>query len=158
MNGAELHFAHNSHQQHIEFFRYMQDKDFVFAAVAMDKRQLLKRKPYVLRSKMSILQYGLDELFKQLKPWLDNPVVLMDSNGSRHFNKGLSRHMYKLFGSRHKGDIRAIDQFMSVDSKQEPLVQLADYIAGAVRHHVDDWYQSTTFEEYLADRGKIIFL
>ena len=157
LNGSELHFSKNSHEQHEHFFTYMQDKDFIFAAVAIDKRKLLMRKPFLLRSKMSILQYSLDQLFQQLKPWLDNPIVLIDSSGSRHFNKALTRHLLQYYGSRHKGDSRAIQQVVTVDSRQEPLVQLADYVAGAVRHHVDTSYNSRSYEKYLSDKGKIFY-
>lgn len=157
MDGFELHFSKNSHQQHLDFLEYMHDKDFIFAAVAIDKRRLLARKPYVLRSKMSLLQYAFDNLFGQLQPWLDNPTVLIDTNGSRHFNRALSRHLLDRFGSRHKGDVHAIKQTVAVDSRQEPLVQLADYIAGAVRHHVDRANASSAYELYLADKGKIFF-
>ena len=157
MGGFELHFSKNSHQQHLDFLQYMHDKDFVFAAVAIDKKQLLMRKPYVLRSKMSLLRYSFDALFDQLQPWLDNPTVLIDSSGSRHFNKALSRHLLGVFGSLHKGDIHSIKQVLAVDSKQEPLVQLADYVAGAVRHHVDKVNASSAYELYLFDKGKIFF-
>ncbi|MEI7632449.1 MAG: DUF3800 domain-containing protein [bacterium] len=157
MDGYELHYSKNTHQQHLDFLKYMHDKDFVFAAVAIDKRRLLIKKPQVLRSKMSLLQYAFDSLFDQLQPWLDNPTVLIDTNGSRFFNRSLTRFLLREFGSRHKGDFRSIKQVFTVDSRQEPLVQLADYIAGAVRHHVDKSNISTAFESYLTDKGKIFF-
>lgn len=157
MNGAELHYSKNSHEQHLEFLQYMHDKDYVYAAVAIDKRWLLAHKPYVLRSKMSLLHYAFDNLFDQLQPWLDNPTVLVDTSGGRHFNRALGRHLMDLFGSRHKGDIHAISQVVTVDSRQEPLVQLADYISGAIRHHVDTSYAGTAYELYLTDKGKIFF-
>ncbi|NBU34278.1 DUF3800 domain-containing protein [bacterium] len=157
MNGAELHYSKNSHEQHLSFLQYMHDKDYVFAAVAVNKRWLLRHRPYVLRSKMALLHYSFDILFENLQPWLYNPTVLIDTNGGRHFNRALSRHLMGLFGSRHKGDIRALSQVVTVDSRQEPLVQLADYVAGAVRHHVDNSYEGTAYEMYLVDKGKIFF-
>lgn len=157
MQGFELHYSKNSHQQHIEFLKYMHDKDYVFAAVAIDKRRLLVRRPYVLRSKMTFLQYAFTHLFDQLQPWFDSPTVMMDTNGSPHFNQALQRYIMQRYGSRHKGDMRAIHQVISVDSRTEPLVQLADYIAGAVRHHVDTSYTANTYDLYVADKGKIFF-
>lgn len=157
LDGAELHFSKNSHDQHLAFLRYMHDKDFVFASVAIDKRKLMKTNPEVLEDKMTLLQYAFDHLFVELKPWLDSPVVLCDVNGSRNFDRALQRHLLSQFGSRHKGDIRAIRQVRSVDSRTEPLVQLADYIAGAIRHHVDIDNTSSAYELYLADKGRIFF-
>ncbi len=157
MDGYELHYSKNSHQQHMDFLQYMHDKDFVFASVAIDKRRLLVRKPHVLRTKMSLLHYAFDNLFDQLQPWLDNPTVLIDASGSRHFNRALSRHLIDLFGSRHKGDIHSIKQVLTVDSRQEPLVQLADYVAGATRHYVDTVNDGTAYETYLKDKGKIFY-
>ena len=157
MNGDELHYSKNTHDQHMDFLHYMHDKDFVFAAVAIDKRRLLAKKPYILRTKMTLLQYTFDGLFKQLQPWLDNPTVLIDASGTRHFNRALSRHLLDNFGSRHKGDLHSIRQVLTVDSRQEPLVQLADYVAGAIRHHVDTTNTATAYETYLKDKGKIFF-
>lgn len=157
--GRELHFAHNSHEQHIDFLSYMHEYDFIFASVAIDKRRLLRRRPQLFRRKMIFLQFAFDKLFRELQPWLDNPVVLMDSNGPKHFNKALSKHLIKLFGSKHKGDIHSLAQVRAVDSRNEPLVQLADYIAGAVHHHVDgDHPNSNTFESHLSDKGKIFYV
>jgi hypothetical protein len=157
MGDEELHYSKNTHQQHMDFLQYMHDKDFVFASVAIDKRRLLLKKPYLFRTKMTLLHYAFDSLFTELKPWLDNPTVLIDTNGSRHFNRALSRHLLGVFGSHHKGDVHSIKQVMAVDSRSEPLVQLADYVAGAVRHYVDTTNTATAYETYLADKGKIFF-
>lgn len=157
MEGVELHYSKNSHEQHLEFLKYMHDKDYVFAAVAIDKRRLLTKKPHVLRSKMTLLQYAFDNLFSQLQPWIDKPIVILDTNGSRHFNRALQRHLLQRFGSRHKGDVHTIQDVITVDSRSEPLVQLADYVAGAVRHHVDTTYTANTFDLYVSDKGKIFF-
>ncbi len=156
--GRELHFAHNSHDQHVRFFQHMQGKDFIFASICIDKKKLLRSKPLVFRSKMNLLRFAFEQLFYNLRPWLDHPVVVVDRSGSRQFNKALSRHLLRLFGSRHKGDLRSIDYIQMVDSNDEPLVQLADYVAGAIHHHVDGRHTSNTFELYLQDKGKIYFI
>jgi len=157
MQGAEIHFAHNSHARHEHFLKHMQHEDYVFVAVAMDKRKLLKTKPYMLASKGAMLQYCLDELFRELQPMLDSPIVLIDKN-SRRLDRALKRHLMRLFGVKHKGDYRAIRNIRYVDSAHEPLVQLADYVAGAVRHHVDNSYDSRSYEKYLVHKGKIFYL
>ena len=157
MSGGELHFAHNSHTQHAQFLEYMQDKEFLFVSVAVDKRKMLRRKPHVAMSKRFLFQHSLDKLFSELHQHLDNPVVLMDKNG-RRIDRTLRRHMLRLFGPKHKGDWRSIKNIVFVDSRREPLVQLADYVAGAVRHHVDKRYNSESYDKYLADKGKIFYL
>lgn len=156
-NSQELHFSKNSHQQHLDFLSYMSDKDFIFASVAIDKRRLVMVKPYVLFSKISLMSYAIDNLFSELQPYLDSPIVLVDSNGTRRFNRALSRYMIANFGSKHKGDFRSIKEVRPVDSRSEPLVQLADYIAGAVRHHVDRNYKSASYELYLSKKGRIFY-
>lgn len=153
----ELHFSHNSHEQHLDFMHYMHDKDFVYAGVVIDKRKLLLKNPFILSSKMSLLQYAFDNLFDRLQPWLDDPIVLMDSSGSRHFNQILGHHLLRLYGGKDTRDVHKIRQVKSVDSASEPLVQLADYVAGAIHHHVDPSYPSESFEKYLADKGKLFF-
>lgn len=153
----ELHFSHNSHVEHLDFLHYMHDKDFVWASVVVDKRQLLLKKPFVLSNKMALLEYAFEHLFSQLQPWLDDPIVLMDSSGSHHFNQALGHHLLRLYGGKSMEDIHKIRQVKAVDSAHEPLVQLADYIAGAIHHHVDPSYPSESFEKYLADKGKIFY-
>lgn len=157
--GAEMHFSHNSHQQHVNFLAIMRTYDFVFVSVCIDKKKLLRTRPQVFRSKMALVQFSFDRLFRELKPWLDDPVVLMDTNGPRHFNRGLTRYLFKKFGARHKGDRKGLKQIRAVDSRSEPLVQLADYVCGAVHHHVDGKHpNSNTYELYLKDKGKIIYI
>lgn len=157
MQGAELHFAHNTHNQHTQFFSYMAEQDFIFVAVAMNKRKLLKRKPYMLASKRVMLKYCIDRLFRELHTMWDNPIVIMDKN-SRRIDRALRRHLFQAFGTPDTKDIRHIKNIVFVDSRNEPLVQFADYIAGAVRHHVDKSYDSESYEKYLVDKGKIYYL
>ncbi|MDO8265797.1 MAG: DUF3800 domain-containing protein [Candidatus Saccharibacteria bacterium] len=157
-NGQELHFAHNSHEQHVEFLKYMHDQEFIFASVCINKRRLIAKKPYVFRNKISLLNFAFEKLFVELKPWLDHPVVVMDTSGSKYLNHVLSNHLLRLFGSAHKGDHRYIERVRAVDSRNEPLVQLADYVAGSVHHHINGKYKTRTFEEYLEDKGKLFFV
>ncbi len=158
-NGSEMHFSHNSHQQHVNFLATMRAQDFVFASVCIDKKILLRKNPHVFRTKMALLQFSFDQLFSQLKPWLDDPVVLIDTNGPTHFNRGLTRYLFKRYGAMHKGDRSGLKLIRSVDSRSEPLVQLADYVSGAIHHHVDGKHpNSNTYELYLKDKGKIYFV
>lgn len=157
-SGNEIHFARNSHERHVAFLSYIEKEEFIFASVCIDKRKILMKKPYVLRNKMSLLRFSFSRLFEELHPYLDSPVVLIDTNGSKQFNRSLSRHLMRLFGPHHKGDTQAIGKIRSVESSSEPLVQLADYVSGAVHHHVSDKHHSTTYQDYLAHKGKIIFV
>ncbi|MFT4532644.1 MAG: hypothetical protein ACI9T8_000675 [Candidatus Saccharimonadales bacterium] len=156
--GRELHFTHNSHEQHTRFLQHMHDYEFVYASVCIDKRKLLRKNPRALGSKMALFRFAFDKLFEEITPYLDSPVVLIDTNGPKQFNRSLSRHLIKRFGSGHKNDIHKIEQIRSVDSNKEPLVQLADYVSGTVHHHVDENHHSDTFEQYLSDKGKIVFV
>lgn len=157
-SGHEIHFARNSHERHVSFLSYIQKEEFIFASVCIDKKKLLMRKPHILGNKMALLRFSFDKLFEELHPYLDKPVVLIDTNGSKQFNRSLSRHLMKRFGSKHKGDASSIGKIRSVDSSSEPLVQLADYVSGAVHHHVDGKHNSKTFQNYLEDKGKIVYV
>jgi len=156
--GQELHFFSNTHDQHVDFFRYMHDKEYIFASVCIDKRKLIVKRPQILSTKMALLNFAFDKLFIELKPWLDHPVVLVDTSGSEFLNSSLKRHLLKTFGASHKGDINSIEQVRAVDSRNEPLVQLADYVAGAIHHKIDGRYSSRDYEVYLQDKGKIFYV
>lgn len=157
MQGSELHFSHTSHAQHADFFSYMQNQDYMFIAVAVNKEKYAGERRKFIRGKRAILEFCIDKLFEEMHQLWDEPIVLIDNN-SRVINQSIKRHLLKMFGSRHKGDARAIKGVVFVDSRFEPLVQLADYVAGAVRHHVDPRYDSHSFEDYLSDKGKIFYL
>ena len=87
--GRELHFAHNSHEEHIDFLRYIHDHEFIFVSICIDKPKLYRERPYLLRNKISLLSFTFEQLFIKLQPWLDDPVVLMDTSGSKWLNKAL---------------------------------------------------------------------
>jgi hypothetical protein len=157
MMGSELHFAHNSHEQHEKFFAHMHGQDYFFIAVAIDKKSFLRRRPHSIVSKKIMLKSALDLLFSELKPYWDNPLILMDGN-SRQFDRMLKLYLLRAFGAPRRSDIRHIQNIIFVDSRTEPLVQFADYVAGAVRHHVDKSYNSRSYERYLVDKGKILFI
>jgi len=157
LQGAELHFAHNSHSQHERFFQHMEGKEFFYVAVAMDKKKMLLRKPHVMSSKRFMLQYCLDRLFVELAPYWDDPTIIIDRN-SRRIDKALKGHLFRAFGSPNSGDLKHIKNIVFVESDREPLVQFADYLAGAVRHHVDKKYDSQSYEKYLTQKGKIFYL
>ena len=81
----------------------------------------------------------------------------MDKN-SRKIDRALRKHLFKAYGVPNEKDVRHIENIVFVDSRYEPLVQFADYVAGAVRHHVDKSYDSQSYEKYLQDKGKVYFL
>lgn len=157
MQGSELHFSHTSHAQHADFFSYMKNQDYMFIAVAIDKEKHMKGRRGLFRNKRAILELCIDKLFLEMQPFWDKPIILIDNN-SRVINQSIKHHILRSFGSRHKGDSRAIKGVVFVDSRFEPLVQLADYVAGAVRHHVDPRYDSHSFEDFLQEKGKIFFI
>lgn len=154
---TELHFSHNSHEQHEQFFAYMKDTDYFYIAVAIDKRQLLKKKPHALINKRVLFKTALDRLFSELHPYWDDPLVLIDRN-TRRIDRFMRRHLFQEFGTPNSRDLQHIKNIIFVDSRYEPLVQFADYIAGAVRHHVDSSYDSKSYEDYLTSKGKIFYL
>jgi hypothetical protein len=67
------------------------------------------------------------------------------------------REIKYLYQSRHKGDRSALICSESKSSLDEPLVQLADYVAGSIRHKIDEMNNPSYVDEYLEDKGKIFF-
>ena len=153
----ELHFSHNTPETHEAFLQYMNGQDYLFACYAIDKRKLLARRPWVLRSKLQLYDYALGALFEKIKMGLDNPTVIIDQNGPPWLTKSVNKYVLNNYGSRHKGDNHAIKDMYADNSATQPLLQLADYIAGASRHYIESYTDAYLYEKYLASKGKIFF-
>ena len=153
----ELHFSHNTQQTHEDFLKYINNQDFLFACYAIDKRKLLASKPWVLRSKLQLYDYALGALFEKIKMGLDSPTVIIDRNGPPWLTKSVNKYVLTHYGSKHKGDTHAIKEMYADDSAHQPLLQLADYIAGASRHYIENYTDAYLYNKYLAKKGKIFF-
>ena len=135
----ELHFAHNSDLVHRMFLEAMSSQSFTFACIAVNKTKLLRSKPWVFRTRLALYNYTFGQLFIKLRPQLDNPIVIIDRNGGRWFTKAINKYLYHNFGHRHKGDAHAIQNIYTEESVSQPLIQLADYVAGATNHFVQNY-------------------
>ncbi len=153
----ELHFAHNTDEIHNAFLHTMQSQSFSFVCVAVNKTALLRKKPWLFRSRLSLYNYSFGQLFIRLRPQLDHPIVLIDRNGGRWFTKAINKYLYHNFGNRHKGDQHAIAHIYTEDSVSQPLIQLADYIAGAANHFVQQYTDAHLYSEYLHAKGEIYY-
>lgn len=153
----ELHFSHNSDEIHHKFLHSMMSQDFSFVCYAINKTKLIRTKPWVFRSRLALYNYAFGNLFTELRPQLNSPTVLIDRNGGRWFTKAVDKFLYHNFGMRHKGDAHAIKTIITDDSEQQPLIQLADYVAGSANHFVHNYSDANLFVEYLHEKGVIVF-
>lgn len=154
----ELHFAHNSDYIHHEFLSAMSRQSFTFTCIAINKTKLVRTKPWIFRSRLALYNYAFGQLFTELKPQLVSPTVLIDRNGGRWFTKAINKYLYHNFGKRHKGDVHAIQNIYTEDSDSQPLIQLADYVAGAANHFVQQYSDAELFDQYLHAKGVIVFV
>jgi Protein of unknown function (DUF3800) len=151
----EVHYAHDSEQIKHEFLSLAKTWNFNFQVLAIDKKKLLRQKPHALISKSALYNYVLSELHRTTSNSIAHPKILIDSSGNAVFEWSLRRQIGKLWGCVHKGDTYCISGFLSVNSKDQPLVQLADYVAGSARHYVENYTDKYYFADYIADKGVI---
>ena len=154
---TELHFSQNTPETHEAFLQYMSSQDYLFACYAIDKRKLLAKRPWVLRSKLQLYNYALGALFSNIKMGMDSPTVIIDRNGPPWLTKSVNKYVLSNFGTRHKGDMHAIKDMYADDSAHQPMLQLADYVAGATRHYIENYTDAYLYEKYLANKGKIFY-
>lgn len=153
----ELHFAHNPPEIHRAFLEWMHGQPFTFTCLAIRKQPLLRRKPWLFRSRLALYSYALDRLFQAMQPTLDAPVVYMDRNGGRWFTKAISRQLLHRHGSRHKGDRHGIAAIYTVESLDNRLIQLADYVAGVSSHFIQNYSDADLYDQWLRSKGVIVF-
>lgn len=152
----ELHFAHNPPSIQNDFLAAMEQQPYQFVSYAMRKPAVLRTKPWIFRSRLALYNYALSRLFATLHGIAEQPVVYIDRNGGRWFSKAITRNLYKQYGMRHKGDRRGIKVIHTVDSVEQPLIQLADYIAGATNHFVQRYSDADLYTQHVQSKGQLI--
>ncbi len=105
--------------------------DFRVHADAIDKRQVDPNTGMIY--KRSFLKYLHRQLYRKLVRSFPNISVLVDEHGSPEFMAGFETYIRE----REKLDLFQNSTFAFASSESQPLVQVADFIAGSIAHMVD---------------------
>lgn len=110
--------------------------DVSYAVIAVDKREVLEDGPLATWKK-SFLKYTARQLLRRLYATSSRVRVVADEYGSEEYQAEFDRYVRTKQGLFAEGS-----DFTFGDSKAEPLIQVADFVAGtvlrALRDRTDD--------------------
>lgn len=111
----------------------LSELDFGAVALVVDKRQVHEASP--LQYKKSFLKFISGQLYRRLYGSNTALAVVADEHGSPEFMEGFARYVQ----ARHMPDLfSSSSSFRFEKSHLEPLLQLADFIAGTVLKVISD--------------------
>lgn len=101
------------------------------------------------KNKSSFYKYTCSLVFENAKDKLNKSIVVIDRSGNNDFRKQLSSYLKK----KMNGDKTMIRKIKMQKSESNNLLQLSDYVAGAInRSIVDSKKNSQLFRKMLGRR------
>lgn len=121
--------------------------DVSYAVVAVDKQEMYEDSP-LAKWKRSFLKFTARQLLQRLYGTYDQVRVVADEYGRANYQDEFDRYVRKRLGLFAEGS-----DFAFGDSEQEPLIQVADFVAGTVfRAHRDHTDEDRALVGILRDR------
>jgi len=143
----EFHFNKMKPAYRRRFLEAIASYNFFYFAVVMDKSKLTEREfPF----KESIHKYACGLLLEDLKPRLNNAIVVVDGSESKTFRQELKSYLIR----RLKDDSGKcfIKKVRVLDSTTTNLLQLADMVVGAVARSFSGKKDSREYRSLIAHR------
>lgn len=125
----EFHFKRNSDAVRKAFIKAVVPYDFFYYAIILNKKELWGDG---FKDKRSFYKYACSLVFENAKEKLDQAIVLIDESGSLDFRRQLEKYLKEKMNTSTK----KIKKLKMQQSSSNNLLQLTDYIAGAVNRYV----------------------
>jgi len=146
---SEFHFQDNSEGVRMAFLEAVSRYDFTYFAVIIDKDPKKLFGPG-FEDKNSFYKYACSMVFSNAEPYLSNVIVVLDKSGSARFRAGLKRYLnLKTSEGSQKTLIKKLKQ---QDSRQNNLLQLADYVSGVINRKCQNKPKWRDYYKYLQSR------
>jgi hypothetical protein len=128
----EFHFRDDSHKRRLAFLQAVSPYDFFYHAFVLNKDPAKLWGPS-FNHKESLYKYVCGLVFENAKPHLHHAIVTIDGSGDRPFRQQLEAYLKRR--SNEPGGREVISKVKMQRSASNTLIQLADYVAGAVNRH-----------------------
>lgn len=127
----ELHFTRDPDARRRRVLALIARFRFTYHAVAVDKRNLKPRdwRPGDIYDRVA------GRLVNHLLPRLTDCTLWFDTKGGKKVDQKHGSRLVRL-ARRAKGDAPRIARAAGMNSRKQPLVQLADYVCGAVSRSI----------------------
>jgi hypothetical protein len=131
--GSEFHFKRNSDKVRRAFLQAVAPYNFFYYGIVINKDPA-KLYGEGFKNKESFYKYACGLVFENAKEKLENTIIVIDKSGNMDFRNQLARYLRRRMNqSKH-----LIKKVKMQRSSGNNLLQLADYIAGAVNRSVQD--------------------
>lgn len=124
----EFHFSKDNHRIRLAVLEHAAAFDFRFGAFVVNKAKLTG---VGFRYKDSFYKYPVKLLFSNIKSSLRGATVVYDKCGDRQFISELGSYLKRAMRNK-EGVQTAIKKFRAEASQSNNLIQLADFVCGAV--------------------------
>lgn len=128
----EFKFAKTARERRLQFIRLAAKQDFFVRAIRIDKERI--RSDHLRSQPDQLYNYAIRQVLSKSGEHVRGARVKLDGSGGREYKKTLYAYLRKQCNQEMPG---TIEQVKLVDSHRDLLIQLADMVAGAVRHRFD---------------------
>ncbi len=147
-DGSEFHFKRNSDSVREAFLKAVSPYNFFYYGIAINKDpERLYGEGF--RSKSSFYKYACSLVFENARAELNDAIVVVDKSGNLDFRNQLAKYLRARMNTNKK----LIKSIKMQRSESNNLLQLADYIAGAISRSVTPTQrQDNSFRKMIAHR------
>jgi c-di-GMP-related signal transduction protein len=124
----EFHFIRNSDKARRQFLEAVAPYSFFYYGNVIDKASPRFSK-HEFTDKRSFYKYAVGLVFENAKDKLNDAIVVIDQSDNPHFKRQLAKYLHN---KMNDGKKRLIKDVKTQRSKSNNLLQLADYVAGAI--------------------------
>jgi hypothetical protein len=147
-NDFEFHFHSDRHVRRIAFLDTIRDQSFRLSTFTLDKPKLWNES---MRNAGQAYRLACEKALDDIRIDLDgmqlvNAHVVIDGSGDRRFRRQLTTFIKQAVNRRAVHGIRSVRLSRS---ESDPLVQLADYVAGVTNRQLTDKDGTSLYESRL---------
>jgi len=129
---VEFKFCKTNNNYKEEFFKTINNFDFRIRSLVVRKEKIYS--PELRNNKESFYSYCIKEALKNNNNTIIGASIRIDGSGSKEFRKGMISYLRKQLNNEQR---HVLKNCRLVDSKENPLIQLADMVAGAINRSCD---------------------
>jgi len=143
---SEFHFKSNSDKIREAFFRAVLPYNFFYYGFVLNKYST-KLYGDSFKNKTSFYKYTCGLVFENAKSKLVDCTVIIDENGNPGFRKQLSKYLKGKMNTKYQKCIKKVKMESSLSNN---LLQLADYVAGAINRSLTEKRNRRHYRNYLS--------
>jgi len=143
---SEFHFKSNSDKIREAFFKAILPYNFFYYVFVLNKYST-KLYGDSFGSKNSFYKYACGLVFENAKNRLVDSAVIIDETGNLDFKRQLAKYLRSKLNTNHR---KFINKVKMQNSSSNNLLQLADYVAGAINRSLTNQRKKRHYRNYVS--------